>query len=75
MLHCQHDLDRMEVVQRKFTIIVIGTEGLEYRERLKVLNMFFDKRRLLRGDMIEIYKLFSGMVDLYVGKFFTIETE
>ena len=73
--HYQQDLDKMEAVQRRFTRMVIGMEGLEYRERLKALNMFSIKRRLLRGDMIEVYKLFSGLVDLDVRKFFTLETE
>ena len=36
--------------------------------------MYSVNRRLIRGDMIEVYKLFVGLVDIDYRKFFTLET-
>ena len=55
--HLQGDIERIERVQRKTTRIPFGFDKLEYEERLKKLNLTTLKDRLLRGDLIEMYKV------------------
>ena len=65
----------LEAVQRRATRMIPALRHLEYRDRLKELNMFSFERRCLRGDMIELYKMFSDIDYLDVGTFFTLEEE
>ena len=65
----------LEAVQRRATRMIPALKHLEYRERLRELNMFSLERRFVRGDMIELYKMFSGSDYMDVGTFFTLETE
>ena len=54
------DIDRIERVQRRATIISFGFEKLEYEERLKRFNLTKLKDRRVRGDLIEIFKVISS---------------
>ena len=38
-----------------------GLDGSSYKERLDRLGLFSLKRRRLRGDLIEVYKIISGI--------------
>jgi hypothetical protein len=75
MPYYKQDVERLEAVQHRATKMILGMNGLTYEERLKALNMYSMKRRYLRGDMIEVYKMFSGLSDLKVEKIFALETE
>ena len=61
--HDQKDVDALERVQKKFTRMLPGCclEGMSYEERLDKLGLFSLERRRLRGDLIEVYKVMSGM--------------
>ena len=48
---------------------------LEYADRLRVLNMFTFERRCLRGDMIQLYKMFKVIDKLKINEFFEIEEQ
>ena len=73
--HYRQDLNMLEAVQRRATRMIHGLNRLEYKDRLQELNMFSVKRRYVRGDMIEVYKMFEGLDDLDVNDFFEVVGE
>ena len=54
------DIRSLERVQRRWTRLIDGMEGLSYLERLKELDLFSVQGRLLRADMILTWKIFKG---------------
>ena len=50
----------LENVQRRATKLIPGYKELDYKERLKRLNLPTLSYRHLRGDMIEMYKILTG---------------
>ena len=73
--HYQQDLDLLEAVQRRATRMIPGIRRLEYKDRLKDLGMFSLRRRYIRGDMIEVYKMFEGLDDLDINEFFEVDED
>ena len=55
--HCQKDVEALERVQKRFTRMLPGMEGISYEERLNKLGLFSLERQRLRSDLIEVYKL------------------
>ena len=55
--------DAIEKVQKRATRSLPELKGLSYEERLKVLKLPTLVYRRLRGDMIEVYKITSGIYD------------
>ena len=53
----------LENFQRRATKLIPGYKELDYKERLKRLNLPTLSYRRLRGDMIEIYKILTGKYD------------
>ena len=58
------DLKSLESVQRRWTKQVVGLESLDYPTRLSRLNLFSIKGRLLRADLIKVWKIFHSEVDV-----------
>ena len=54
------DLRSLERVQKRWTREIRGLESLPYSERLKCLDLFSVQGRLLRADMILVWKIFFG---------------
>ena len=54
---------RLESVQRRWTREVDGVGHLEYQERLVELGLYSVFGRLLRADLIKIWKIFRGGLD------------
>ena len=52
----------MEKVKRRTTKMVYGFRNLKYL--LERLNLFSLQYRRMRGDMIETYKIISGLEDV-----------
>jgi len=48
-------------VQKIFTRMLPGLDGLSYKERLDRLGLFSLEHRRLRGDLIEVYKIMRGI--------------
>ena len=59
-------------VQRRATKMILSLRNL-YEERLKRLGMFSLRRRKLRCDMIELFKMIHGIVKVNLGKLFCID--
>ena len=70
--HLRKDVDKLEKVQRRATVMIEGLEGFGYLERLRILNLTTLETRFLRADLIEIYKIFNGLDKLDSGRFFDV---
>ena len=70
--HYRQDIDMLEAVQRRATRMIHGFNRLDYKDRLKELNMFSVRRRYVRGDMIQVYKMFTGRDDIDINDFFEV---
>lgn len=68
------DAKSLERVQRKATRMVHGFRGMTYRERLVSLNMFSLHYRRVRGDLIELFKIYRGIDKLDFKSLFTISS-
>ena len=62
----------VERVQRRATKLLRECEGLTYPQRLAYLGLHSLKGRRVRGDLIDIYKLFNDGYDLRVDDFFRL---
>ena len=53
----------LEKVQMRATKLVLSVKHLTYKERLRQLNLPTSKYRHTRGDMIEVFELWTGKYD------------
>ena len=51
-------------MQKRFTRMLLGLDGLSYKERLDRLGLFPLECRRLRVDLIEVYKIMRGIDQL-----------
>lgn len=72
--HHRGDLNMLEKVQRRATKMIPSLKNLSYEDRLRELGMFSFERRCNRGDLIEVYKMFTGIDTLDVLNFFELDT-
>ena len=68
--HFVRDEEVLEKVQRRATKCVKGMKNKEYTERLRELGLTTLKRRRIRGDLIETYKILSGKENVNRDTFF-----
>jgi hypothetical protein len=54
------DLRLLESVQRRWTKSVAGLRDVDYGDRLRILDLFSVKGRLIRADLIKVWKIFNG---------------
>ena len=52
------DVRQLESVQRRWTREIHGLEGLDYSQRLRTLNLYSIKGRLIRHDFIKYWQIF-----------------
>ena len=69
----QESINKIESVQRHFTSKVMGLEGIDYWERLKILKLYSQERRRERYMIIFLWKLSQGLVKGYNVTFSTNE--
>ena len=55
------DMRLLERVQRRWTREIRGFGGLDYSDRLQRLGLFSFQGRLLRADMIMVWKIFHNL--------------
>jgi hypothetical protein len=61
--HLKKTIEAIENVQRRVTRMIPGLKNMSYEERLHKLKLPTLAYRRLRGDMVELYKMTSGMYD------------
>ena len=66
------DLRLLERVQRRWTRSVDGLQDVPYAERLRALDLFSVKGRLLRADLILTYMIFSDLCAVKPSDLFTV---
>lgn len=54
------DLRLLEGVQRRWTKKISGLENLSYSERLRRLNLYSVEGRLIRADLIQVWRVVHG---------------
>ena len=65
------DIDLLEKMQRRATRMM-ANKSLSYYDRLKKFGLTTLETRRLRGDLIEVYKLFKGYDGVDFNVFFQI---
>lgn len=68
------DIDLLERVQRRATRLVIGTDGLSYEDRLRLLKLQTLETRRLRADLILVYRMFHGLIAYDWRRLFSLST-
>ena len=61
------DVDMLEGVQKRVTKMIPSLRNLSHEERLKRLGVFSLRRRRLRGDLIEVFKVTHGIDKVSLG--------
>ena len=64
----------IEKVQRRATKLLPGLQDMSYRDRLLSLGLPTLEYRRLRADLIQTYKLISGLESVPYSKFFDLDT-
>ena len=72
--HFQKDIDLLEGVQRRATKLISSLQDKTYEERLHILNLTTLETRRVRGDLIEVFKIFKGFENLDPSLFFELST-
>ena len=70
--YLKKDIECLEKVQRRATKLVKGFRKFSCEERLRKLGLITLADRLLRGDLIEAYKIITGKEKLKIGDFFEV---
>jgi len=61
--HRQQLIEKLEKIQKRTSKLITAVKSLKYEETLRYLNLPTLKYRRIRGDMTEVYKMFSGRYD------------
>ena len=64
------DIHRLESLLRRWTREIEGLAGLDYVTRLKTIGLYSIQGRLLRADIIKIWKSFNANVDVGISDMF-----
>ena len=67
------DIEKLERVQRKITKMIPRLRNISYEERLKELNLFSLSKRRMRGDLIEVFKIFKGFDNINAEDYLTVD--
>ena len=66
------DIEKLEAVQARATKLIPSIRHLGYQRRLERLNLYSLEKRRLRGQLIETYKILSGIDKIDHRNLFTL---
>lgn len=69
---CKSDIIKIESVQRRFTKSLKDCNHLSYADRLKYLRSDTLELRRLRNDLLTVYKMLHGLIEVNINDFFSI---
>lgn len=67
-----NDLKLLESTQRRWTKYITGLSDLSYADRLRALNLYSVRGRLIRADLIKCWKIFHNQSSLTPHDIFTL---
>lgn len=70
--HLSKDVELLEAVQHRATKCIEGMSGLSYDERLRELMLPSLRFRRIRGDLLEMFKMYKGWSGLRFEDFFEL---
>ena len=59
-LSLKGDIESLEKIQRRVTKMVYELKDLSYEDRLEYLGLTTLEKRRIRGDLIQVFKIFNG---------------
>ena len=65
------DIDLIEKIQRRFLKKIDGFMDISYKERLRLANLESLEMRRLKADLVMVYKIIHGHVDIKIDDFFS----
>jgi uncharacterized protein (UPF0303 family) len=68
--HLRKDIDLLEKIQHRATKLISTMSNKLYEKRLQLLKLTTLETRRLRGDLIEVFKIFKGFEDISWEDFF-----
>jgi hypothetical protein len=70
--YLQKDIDLLEKIQHRATKMISALKDKTYEERLAILGLTTLETRRVRGDLIEVFKMFKGLEDISWEQFFEL---
>ena len=72
--HLRNDIDLLEKVQKRATKLMVRDKSLSYYQRLKKVCLTSLETRRVRGDFIEVFKIFKGFDNVNYSQFFSLSS-
>ena len=70
--HLKKHSIQIERIQRRATKLAPECKNMNYAQRLQFLKLFSLKGRRIRGDLIQVYKIFQQIDDIHINKILPI---
>jgi len=68
----KEDKEQIAKIQHRFTRMIHGMKGMPYESRLEELGLWTLEERRNRSDLIEVYKMTTGLSRLLLETLFII---
>jgi len=72
--YLKKDIDLLQKVQRRATRLMTSDKSLSYIDRLQKFGLTTLEARRLRGDLIEVFKMFKGFDNIMLNDFFKLSS-